>query len=249
MQPWSRGVDAVFFDAGETLLTPRVPIPTAYLDQAAALGVRIDRTSFFGHMRLCWSRLRDEVAHEASLQSSEELERAMWGRFTTAVAAPFPDLARHHGAWLEALIRWFDGTDAWDVAPGGRQLLQSLRHRGMRLGVISNWHGALHRILNHLDLSSCLDFVLVSAEHGYKKPHPSIFHAALQRAGVDPARAVHIGDSRRDDVDGAREVGIRPVLVHPDPPNPPLPAETHHVRHLKDLLAGEPLAVDPGEGR
>ena len=53
-----------------------------------------------------------------------------------------------------------------------------------------------------------------SAEHGYMKPHPSIFQTALQRAGVRADASVMVGDSLAHDIEGARGVGMRPVLLH-----------------------------------
>ena len=52
-----------------------------------------------------------------------------------------------------------------------------------------------------------------SSQHGYVKPHPSIFEAALHLIGVDAADAVMVGDSVRQDVDGARQVGMRAILL------------------------------------
>ena len=46
------------------------------------------------------------------------------------------------------------------------------------------------------------------------KPHPSIFVAALQLAGVDPRDAVMVGDSVRQDIEGARRIGMKAVLLH-----------------------------------
>jgi putative hydrolase of the HAD superfamily len=54
---------------------------------------------------------------------------------------------------------------------------------------------------------------VASAEIGAAKPDPEIFLHALGLAGVEPARALHVGDTLRADVEGARAVGIRPVFL------------------------------------
>jgi putative hydrolase of the HAD superfamily len=46
------------------------------------------------------------------------------------------------------------------------------------------------------------------------KPHRSIFSEALQRLGVQPSEALMVGDSVRDDVEGALGAGMHAVLVH-----------------------------------
>jgi FMN phosphatase YigB (HAD superfamily) len=58
-----------------------------------------------------------------------------------------------------------------------------------------------------------IDVAISSSQHGYMKPHPSIFEAALKLAGVEAAESVMVGDSLSQDIEGARRVGMRGVLV------------------------------------
>jgi putative hydrolase of the HAD superfamily len=53
-----------------------------------------------------------------------------------------------------------------------------------------------------------------SSEHGYMKPHPSIFTAAMMLADVQASESMMVGDSLSHDINGARRVGMRGVLVH-----------------------------------
>jgi putative hydrolase of the HAD superfamily len=46
------------------------------------------------------------------------------------------------------------------------------------------------------------------------KPHPSIFESALRLLDVAPHEAVMVGDSVKQDIDGARRVGMQAVLVN-----------------------------------
>ena len=55
------------------------------------------------------------------------------------------------------------------------------------------------------------DDIVVSADHGINKPDARLFHIALDRLGVSPAQAVHVGDSWSADIEGAINAGIRPV--------------------------------------
>ena len=56
-------------------------------------------------------------------------------------------------------------------------------------------------------------FMIASADAGSKKPSPKIFELALERAGVEPSRVVHVGDTFATDVLGARRAGIRGVML------------------------------------
>ena len=93
-------------------------------------------------------------------------------------------------------------------------LLDALRARGLRLGLVSNSFdpGWLVRLdLAAWGLEERLDVVVLSSEVGKRKPHPEPFERALRELGVAPSRALFVGDSRYHDVKGAGEVGLATV--------------------------------------
>ena len=93
---------------------------------------------------------------------------------------------------------------------------------GVRIGLISNSHRCLASFQSHFELEGLIAGAVSSSEHGLMKPHPSIFRAALDLVNVPAERAVMVGDSVRQDVDGALAAGMRAVLVHRSPrPHPP----------------------------
>ena len=96
-----------------------------------------------------------------------------------------------------------------DVVPA----LELLKGRGLILGVISNLRRDMDELCRQIKLDPYLDFCVTSREAGAEKPHAPIFLAALQRARVSAQEAVHVGDQYQSDVEGARAVGIRPVLL------------------------------------
>ena len=67
---------------------------------------------------------------------------------------------------------------------------------------------------SHFELEGLISAVVSSSEHGFMKPHPSIFAAALQLVDAAASDAVMVGDSVRHDVDGALRAGMRAVLLH-----------------------------------
>jgi len=96
-----------------------------------------------------------------------------------------------------------------DVAP----TFAALSARGLRLGLVSNTHRCLASFQSHFDLDSFISAAISSSEHGYMKPHPSIFRTALRLLGVEAADAMMVGDNLRQDIEGAVGVGMRAVLV------------------------------------
>jgi putative hydrolase of the HAD superfamily len=115
------------------------------------------------------------------------------------------DRAAVRQAMLEALD--------FRVYPDAPPALRALRSHGVRLVVVSNWDCSLPEWLRRAGLGDMLDGAVSSAVVGCAKPAPGIFHAALDLAGVAPERALHVGDSVRSDVDGARAAGVRAVLI------------------------------------
>ncbi len=99
-----------------------------------------------------------------------------------------------------------------DVEPA----LLALRERGLRLVAVSNWDCSLPIWLDLAGVGGLLDGVVSSAEVGQAKPSPAIFRVALAVAGVRAREALHVGDSMVNDVEGARAVGIRAMLVARD---------------------------------
>jgi putative hydrolase of the HAD superfamily len=100
--------------------------------------------------------------------------------------------------------------------PDAVPALVALRHRGLRLLAVSNWDCSLGEVLKRCGLAELLDGALSSAEAGAPKPDPAIFVAALKLTGCEPAEAIHVGDTREEDVAGAEAAGIRALLLDRD---------------------------------
>jgi putative hydrolase of the HAD superfamily len=115
-------------------------------------------------------------------------------------------------------------------------LLESLRARGLRLGLVSNafdpgW--LLRRDLEQMGIAERLDIAVFSSEVGKRKPDPLIFRTALEALGIAPDRTVFVGDRRYEDVRGAGELGMTTVQAlwfraddHPDGRDPDFEAFT-----------------------
>ena len=96
-----------------------------------------------------------------------------------------------------------------DVLPA----LRRLRARGLLIGLISNTHRSLDTFQRHFELQDLVAAAVSSCEHGFNKPHPSIFQTALQLLAVAPEEAVMVGDNYRHDIEGALAVGMRAILL------------------------------------
>ena len=96
--------------------------------------------------------------------------------------------------------------------PDAIETLLVLRKRGYRLGLISNTHW---RFLEDMrdEFDKHFSVITLSYEHGYAKPHPSIFLATLKKLGVSASRCLHVGDDPTADVRGAKGVEMRTAFI------------------------------------
>ena len=101
------------------------------------------------------------------------------------------------------------GALRFAVLPGVVDALRRLRAHGLAVAVVANWDFSLHEHLRRHALAPWFGAVVTSAETGVKKPDPAPFLAALELLGVEPARAVHVGDHGPHDEVGARAAGLR----------------------------------------
>lgn len=151
--------------------------------------------------------------------------------------------------------RYIDAThEVWhrsfSVPDEARELLDELRRRGLRLAIVSNTAtpGRLIRpLLAEQGLAERVDTIVLSSEHGKRKPHAAIFEAALAELGVAPERALFVGDRRYQDMLGAKQLGMRTALAgwfrqddHPDGAEPDFqPRSLLEILRIVERVNGE----------
>jgi putative hydrolase of the HAD superfamily len=96
---------------------------------------------------------------------------------------------------------------------GALSLLRFLRHRGFRLGLLSNLSAAHKLAVVRLGLDELVDVAVYSCDEGRTKPDPELYRSVCRRLEVDPEQTLMVGDSPRNDVQGARAAGLRALLV------------------------------------
>ena len=197
-------LDAVLFDWGDTLMrwAPEPDFIEAGHDAGLHAVGRAPASEYT-------TRFRDEVLPQ--LFGRDELDESDYTALVReALAASGIELdddeltrflEAEHAAWRPAV----------SLASTTHALLDGLRERGLRLGLVSNaidppW--LLHRDLADLGVAERLDVALFSSETGWRKPHPAMFEQALAALEADPARTLFVGDSLVNDVGGAGALGI-----------------------------------------
>jgi putative hydrolase of the HAD superfamily len=224
-------VKAVFFDVDFTLIYPGPTFQGVGYEQFCRRhGISVDPSRFPDAVRAASSILNEEQDHiydaDIFVRYTRKIIEVMGGtgdRLTTCAEEIYEEWAGCQHFFL------YD-----DVAPALRQLAA----QDLKLGLISNSHRCLSSFQQHFELEGLIAAAVSSSEHGFMKPHPSIFEAALKLMGVSAEESVMVGDSYPHDIEGARRVGMRGILVQrasgfPAPEAPDVPV----IKDLSELSA------------
>jgi putative hydrolase of the HAD superfamily len=138
--------------------------------------------------------------------------RGFWARLLTRLCELIDSAAPGPFAAAELFHR-FSLPDAWVVFPDAVPALETLRALGLQLAVISNFDERLPELLAGLELAHRVDLIAPSSSLGLAKPNPRLFRHVLDRLQVDPGAALHVGDHRLEDVEGAQAAGMEAVLL------------------------------------
>jgi len=204
-------LEAVLFDYGDTLLEFR-------LDDELWLGAMRDMLAAAGGPPERAADLRGEIERRVTELTADpddhaELvyEEVVAGALAAVGTSPGPELLRtaieaQHRGWLGARR----------LHPKAHWLLQEVRARGLRIGIVSNTFDPpdlLHADLVSDGVAERVDAIVFSSELGLRKPAPEIYRAALDALDVEPANALFVGDRVREDVQGPAALGMRTCLV------------------------------------
>ncbi|QQS47945.1 MAG: HAD-IA family hydrolase [Acidobacteriota bacterium] len=208
-------VRIVFFDATGTLIRLAGRVGEVYGRHAARYGVETDPDQLDESFVRCF-RDQPPLAFPGVEDESEllRLEFGWWRALVRQVFAgtEFPAF----DLFFRDLFEYFRHPEAWRVYDDVLPVLSELSERGVKLAVISNFDARLHDLMEGLGLSVYFQAVHISSRVGAAKPDPKIFRMALEQAGVASGQAIHVGDSIREDIDGALAAGILPLLLDRD---------------------------------
>ncbi|HEY7708943.1 MAG TPA: HAD-IA family hydrolase [Candidatus Entotheonella sp.] len=211
-----RPYDAIFFDAANTLLYPFPSVGILYAEVAARYGIRTTAEAVQSAFRQTWTQTQEQVRQDPVRYGVGEPDgRRFWHALVYATFSQIA-LPDNFDPFFDELYHLFAQPDAYRTFPESLDVLQQLRQQGYIVGVISNWDSRLTRILDGLGLTSYLHHVSISAVVGWEKPHQEIFRHALEAVAVQPSRALHIGDSLSEDIQGASNAGLQPLWLQRD---------------------------------
>jgi HAD superfamily hydrolase (TIGR01549 family) len=202
---------AVLFDVDFTLCRPGPELSAErYARIAARHGVTVDA-------------MRYEEAREAAalnLKRHPELlhDDTIWHRFTEEIFLGMGGPAEIASECATEIEQGWELSENFELYEDALPVLEELRRADLGIGLVSNGIRDLNEFVVHHRLD--VDAVIGSRAHGRVKPHPTIFQAALEQLDVEPLQAVMVGDSLAEDIEGARALGMRAILIDRDERHP-----------------------------
>lgn len=207
-------IEIVFLDAGETILYPHPSFSELFARVVTEAGVEVSAPDVEEVRRRLAPHLVDmaeDSGAQGGLSLSAEASRTFW----TFLYRRFLEELGHADdeALVDRLFEVFSSTSTYRLYDDVLPALGALSEQGYRLGLISNFERWLEEMLVELEVGHIFDVAVISGIEGVEKPDATIYRRALDKAGVDAERAVHVGDSPGLDVAPARSVGITTVLL------------------------------------
>jgi putative hydrolase of the HAD superfamily len=198
---------AVLFDVDFTLFRPGPELgPEGYRRLGERHGLTLDPD------RYADARIAsiETLSRERELVHDDEV----WIAFTEQIVRGMGGDADGARECATDMVREWERHENFALYEDALPVIEALRRHDLKIGLVTNGQRDLEEFVVHHRLD--VDAMIGSRVHGRIKPHPSIFVAALQALGVTPDETAMVGDSYEDDIEGARSLGIRAILLDRD---------------------------------
>jgi len=201
-------LETLFLDAGGVLVFPNW---NRVADALRRHGITVSPDA----LAAAEPRVKFEIDQGIRHGSSTDAQRAwMYMERVLEIAGVTPGDAA--AAAVRELHAYHAEHNLWESVPGDVvPALERLSALALKLVVVSNANGVLHRAFGRLGLTRYFHCICDSFLDGVEKPDPRFFQIALDRAGATAESTMHVGDLYYVDVAGARNSGIRPMLIDP----------------------------------
>jgi putative hydrolase of the HAD superfamily len=225
--PETHELRAVLFDVDFTLARPGPELgPEGYVRVGRRHGLTLEPGRY--------DAARDAALVDLRRHPELEHDNEIWFRFTERIVRGMGgDADSAYACAVEITRAWelHENFELYDDVPGA---VAALRAAGLRIGLVSNSSRDVREFAMHHGLD--VDAGISSFHHGRTKPHASIFRAVLDLLGVEPAEAVMVGDTISDDVEGARALGMRAILLDREGTRPDFEPRIEALSELPPLL-------------
>ena len=218
---------AVLFDVDFTLARPGPELgPDGYVRAGERHGLTLDP--------LRYEQARDAALVDLHRHPELEHDDEIWFRFTERIIRGMGGEADSAYACAVEITRGWERHENFELYDDVPPALDALRAAGLRIGLVSNSARDVLEFAHHHELA--IDAGISSFHHGRTKPHASIFRAVLDLLDVESSRAAMVGDTIADDIEGARAIGMRAILLDREGMNAEFEPRIESLNELPEAL-------------
>ncbi|MDJ0844231.1 HAD-IA family hydrolase [Crocosphaera sp.] len=205
----------IFLDAVGTLFGVKGSVGEVYSHLAAQVGIKCDpsllETAFYQQFK----KAPPLAFSGVDIMSVSDLEYQWWYRvaYDTYEAANVMAQFKDFDGFFRQLYDYFATPHPWFLYTDVFPALQHWQNQGIALGIISNFDSRIYEVLDIFGLTNFFQTITISSTTGTAKPDGNIFIEALEKHDCQPEEAWHIGDSKKEDYEGANYVGINAFLL------------------------------------
>ena len=208
----------IFLDAVGTLFGIKGSVGKIYADIAGQFGVQVSDEAVNAAFINSFTTAPPPIFPGIKLENIPDYEFEWWQLVAletfqqVGVVNQFADFSK----FFEQLYNHFATAKPWYVYEDVVPTLKRWQKRNIELGIISNFDSRLYLVLESLHLIDFFTSITISTEVSAAKPNKQIFTASLDKHNCPAADAWHIGDSFKEDYQGASAAGLKAILVKRD---------------------------------
>lgn len=206
----------IFLDAVGTLFSVKGSVGKIYAETASRFGVEVSASDLDKAFYKSFKESTPMAFPGGDPQELAAKELEWWKILVTrsfqiaGVIENFADFT----SFFEALYAQFATSEPWFIYPDVLPTLKEWQKLGIELGVVSNFDSRIYSVLSALNLSEFFTSITISTEVGAAKPEPEIFFRGLEKHNCPSEAAWHIGDSYKEDYQGAKAAGLKAIWLN-----------------------------------
>lgn len=205
----------IFLDAVNTLFGVKGSVGELYAGMAKQFGIEVSSVALEREFIKSFQVAPPPIFPGIEPRNIQKSEFEWWHSVAlhtfeqVGVLHQFSDFS----AFFTQLYTYFATAEPWFVYPDVYPVLKRWQQLEIELGVLSNFDSRLYSVLEALDLSQFFTSITISTEVSAAKPDPQIFEIALKKHNISAQSALHIGDSWKEDYQGAIAAGLKAIWL------------------------------------
>ena len=218
---------AVLFDLGGTLIK-NAPVPEIFGRILALQGIQKPLAQIASAFK--------EVEEQLNPEDYTLPYREFWRLFNGRILTRLGIRTNLEGLADAVTDAWWDNAEL-ELYPDARETLTDLKRKGLKLGIVTNgFQKDVDDILSRTSLKGLFDVTVGVDAAGKPKPERAIFLYALEKLGVPPRETVFVGDNPTADYEGAKNAGVKPLLIDRDDHQPKKFVKIRDLRELSKCI-------------